>query len=216
MITRRFAPLSVAFVVALAGGGCGETISVAPNLAAAPAVAPRRIDDRLTRHATVAEGVSIHATLWEPGLVASTMLDETTPGPKAEQVPRWVETYLARTSFTVVVELEQRRPELAEEAILDLASWGFGLERDNAEAVESSEVRLLLVDRFGARGGPHHRLVFSVHFDGTLHDYAASLAETGDLTLRVRLSLPKRMGQSPMGSLIPTHGAPLRWRVAAG
>ncbi len=213
MIPRVVGPL---LGVVLAATGCGEAISVSPNLAAAPAVAPRRIDDRLTRHATIAEGVVVHATLWESGLLASAMLDETAPGPKREEVPRWVDTYLAQTSFTVVVELEQRRPELPENAILDLENWGFGLERADADVVESSDVQLLLVDRFGARGGPHHRLVFSVHFDGTLHDYAASLAEPGTLTLRVRLALPERMGQSPMGSLIPTQGAPLRWRIAAG
>jgi hypothetical protein len=189
---------------------CAPTAVHRPDAPPPGALSTRRTEAALERHVVAADGIEIHATLWDASLVAAAAVEDGAPRGWRED---WAQTYLQRTSFTVVAEVEDRWPELPAEELLAAEHWSFRLDRAAQRGLAPSEVRLLVADRFPtAAGRHHHRLVFAVHFDGPLH---ASLPKGGPsrIRLRVGLRLPEA-GRRPMtGHALRSRGTALHWRV---
>ena len=157
----------------------------------------------------------MHATLWDASLVAAAATEDR----RSSASPAWTRRYLERTAFTVIVELEDRRPVIDPAPLLDPAGWSFGLslnKGDDAQGTDvlaPADVDLLLVDRFPtASGDHHHRIAMAVFFEGTLYD-AAKASETVSLVVRPRLAVPER-GRSMLGGRWTQRGTTLRWRVS--
>jgi hypothetical protein len=171
-------------LAALALIGCAAT-----PIHAASERTPAAPEAAYGRRVVAADGIEIRAFLWDAALLSA-----------AGWPDGWKETYLDRTSFTVVVEVEDRWPEISAEALLDENAWTFRMGRSAAE-----DVRLLVVDRFPtAAGRHHHRLVFAVHFHGALRD-----------SVRGRATVLLRVGMRPQDDAPrPMTGQPLRSRGA--
>jgi hypothetical protein len=190
-------------LLALGLCACAPTAVHHPEATPGSIEPAHRGEKMLTRRVVPAEGVELHATLWDASLVTG---DDTA---------RFADVYLRRTSFTVVAEVEDRWPELPAEALLRPEHWWFRLDRGGRRELAPQEVRLLVADRFPtAAGRHHHRLVFAVHFEGPLHP-SLPAAGPSPLRLHVALRVPES-GRRPMtGHVLRSRGATLRWRVEA-
>lgn len=203
---RRGGPwtISTALGLALLGSGCAA-VQVKDSLA--------RAEHKLTRHAVAGYGVEMHATLWDEALVTTALRDDTAPEGRPAGAAQWHAHYLDRTSFTVVVELEHRLPEIPKADLMATKAWQFRLDRGQERGLQPADVQLVLVDRFPTIAkGYHHRLVFVVHFDGSL-----AQANTGAKQLKLRLHVvpnpPSRTTRSMIGQSLHRRGTTLRWRV---
>ena len=198
-----------AAALALALAGCGPTVVHRPDAAHPGFSTVRGAENELDRHVVAGDGIEIHATLWDASLVAAAAAEDDAP---YAWHPDWAAVYLARTSFTVVAEVEDRWPELPADALLRAEHWWFQLDRAGDEDIAPLDVELLVADRFPTPAGRHHhRLVFAVHFDGSLH---ASLPRgPSHLRLRVGCKLPQTGRRSMTGQAIRSRGATLHWRV---
>lgn len=201
-------------------GGLALTLACAPTTVhqpdpdhAAPTHVARAEHDWM-RAAVPAEGITIAATLWDASLVASALVDSR----DAAERRAWTQRYLSRTSFTVVIELEDRKPTIDVAPLLDPDGWSFGLElnkgdhADTSDVLAPSDVDLLLVDRFPTGAGDyHHRVALAVFFDGTLHE-AAQRSDTVALVVKPQIPPPEH-GRGMLGAHWVRKGATLRWRV---
>lgn len=194
--------------------GCAPQ-QVAP---AQPSLAPThpraRIERDWTRHTLPAEGVTVHATLWDATLVSAALAEDG----RREDDDAWADRYLERTAFTVVIELEDRQPAIDHDALLNPAGWSFGLalnkgdDGQGSDVVAPTDVDLLLVDRFPtASGSHHHRVAMAVFFEGTLYD-AAKASESVALVVKPQMPAPER-GRDMLGRTWATRGTTLRWRL---
>ncbi len=205
-----------ALVAGLTATGCAaatvhpSAIGVAPNHVG-------RVETDWSRQSIPAEGVTVHATLWDASLVASAVAQ----APKGIPVDAWTDRYLRQTAFTVVIELEDRRPWLDPAPLLDPAAWSFAMrlnkdgDASGSDLHPPSSVDLLLVDRFPTHAGTHHhRIVLAVFFEGSLH---ARARETDGVSLVVKPQLEEAEGnRSALGAMWSARGTTLRWRVTAG
>ena len=177
--------------LALALTGCATT-----PIHAASRKTPPGAEADYGRRVVAGDGIEIQAFLWDAALVSAAGWPEG-----------WKETYLQRTSFTVVVEVEDRWPEIAPAALLEDGAWSFRMGR-----TEPEEVRLLVVDRFPtAAGRHHHRFVFAVHFPGALRD---TVRGRSSIVLRVAIHPQQDAARRPMtGQPLRSRGAALRFVV---
>ncbi len=197
----RIALLGVALV------GCAPARVHRPDAPPPDVESVGRTEDGLRRHVVAGEGIEIRALLWDASLVAAAAAEDG-----ARWREDWAQTYLQRTSFTVVAEVEDRWPELPADALVRAEHWAFRLDRGAQRNVAPADVQLLVVDRFPtAAGRHHHRLVFAVHFDGPLH--ASLPGSPSRVRLRVALQLPEPTRRAMTGHALRTRGASLRWRV---
>ncbi len=192
--------------------GCAPVTVHPPRADAATPTHVRRAEHDWTRHLIPAHGVQLHATLWDAELVASALATEQ-PGPSAAT---WTRRYLEQTAFTVVVELEDRRPIVDPTPLLRADAWRFALGTGDEEpATDPADVDLLLVDRFPTLSGAHHhRLVFAVFFPGPLVD-AARASSVITLNVRPVLAEGETAPRSMLGQRMLQRGDTLRWRVEA-
>ena len=203
MDLSRIALLGIALL------GCAPTAVHRPDVPPLAVDSVPRVEDELARHVVAGEGIEIRALLWDASLVAAAAEDDRAPGRWRED---WARTYLRRTSFTVVAEVEDRWPELPADALLRAEHWAFRLDRAAQRGIAPADVRLLVVDRFPtAAGRHHHRLVFAVHFDGPLH--ASLPSGPSRVRLHVALRLPEPERRPMTGHGLRTGGTTLRWRV---
>ncbi|MEM6294607.1 MAG: hypothetical protein AAGA54_25255 [Myxococcota bacterium] len=201
-----------ACVLALLAAGCGpQTVHTASPSSAAP-TSVRRAEDDWTRHRIPAEGLQVHATLWDAEIVASALASGKTGVPDGA----WSERFLKQTAFTVVVELEDRQPVLDPTPFLRAEGWSFGLKLnkgDGEEVLAPSSVDLLVVDRFPTLGGGHHhRVAMMVAFDGPLHD-VATRSESIDLVVKAVEPPSEGRARSMLGRRLSRRGTHLRWRL---
>lgn len=197
--------------------GCAPQQVAPPRPSLAPTPPRAQVERDWTRHALPAEGVTVHATLWDASLVSAALADAG----RRDDDDAWAARYLERTAFTVVIELEDRQPALDLTPLLNPAGWSFGLslnkgdDASQSDVVAPADVDLLVVDRFPtASGSHHHRVAMAVFFDGTLHD-AAKASESVALVVRPRMPGSER-GRDMLGKAWVRRGATLRWRVTAG
>ena len=195
---------------------CAPATIHPPNPANAPATSVTQAERAWSRSAMPAEGVTVHATLWDASVVASALQTER-PGP----AHAWTDRYLERTAFTVVVELEDRRPILDVSPLLGPAGWSFSLvlnkgdDAASTDLVSPSDVDLLLVDRFPSESGSHHhRVAMAVFFDGTLYE-AAQGCESVSLVVKPVVPAPEK-GRDMLGQRWAARGTTLQWRVDVG
>lgn len=201
-------------LAALVVAACAPATVHPPNPAAAPTLPAKRAEEVWSRATNPAEGVTVHATLWDASLVASAQT-------KGEPRRAWTRRYLERTAFTVVVELEDRHPVLDVSPLLAPSGWDFGLalnkgdDAPSTDLIAPAQVDLLVVDRFPTESGAHHhRVAMAVFFDGTLYDAAAG-TETVSLVVKPSLPAPQR-GRDMLGAQWASRGTTLRWRVDPG
>lgn len=209
MALSRIASLGIVLLV-----GCAPQQVTPPRPSLAPTHPPTRIERDWTRHTLPAEGVTVHATLWDASLVSAALAEAG----RREDDDAWAARYLERTAFTVVIELEDRQPAIDHDPLLNPSGWSFGLalnKGDDAppsDVVAPADVDLLLVDRFPtASGGHHHRVAMAVFFDGTLYD-AANGSESVALVVKPRMPAPER-GRDMLGRTWSTRGTTMRWRL---
>ncbi len=204
-----------AWVLSLVALGCGpQTVHTSAVNSAAP-TSVRRAEDDWTRHRIPAEGMQVHATLWDAEIVASALASGTAGAPPSA----WSERFLKQTAFTVVVELEDRQPVVDPTPFLRPEGWSFGLrlnKGDGEEVLAPSTVDLLVVDRFPTLGGGHHhRIAMMVAFEGPLHDVARR-SETIDLVVRPVHPTDEEPRRSMLGRRLSRHGTHLRWHLQPG
>ncbi len=210
MALSRTASLGIVLLV-----GCAPQQVTPPRPSLAPTHAPTRIERDWTRHTLPAEGVTVHATLWDASLVSAALAEAG----RREDDDAWAARYVERTAFTVVIELEDRQPELDHDPLLHPDGWSFGLALNKGDDVPPSDVvapadvDLLLVDRFPtASGSHHHRVAIAVFFEGTLYD-AAKASESVALVVRPTMPAPDR-GRDMLGKTWASRGTTLRWRLS--
>ncbi len=191
---------------------------------------PRAVERRLSRRGRPAENVRIHATLWDPALLAAdatgklSELQVTLPEPPhevEERLLRWQSHYVDdQTSFTVLVEL-LNRPAMQSDGrdpIVDPSKWKFRLDLNDMEDIEPSRVEVQALDRYPSRAkGWHWRLAFAVHFPLDLPEVARAraLGKTGGSTRALlRVLPPHGDGTRPEYGIYATrHGFQLTWRL---
>ncbi len=201
----------------MTAGGCTPATVHPPSPAAEAPSHVRRVEADWSRQAIPAEGITLHATLWDAALVSSALAER----PKGIAPTAWAQRYLDHTAFTVVIELEDRYPAIDPEPFLDPAAWSFALglnkegDASGSDLHAPSSVDLLLVDRFPTRAGSHHhRIALAVFFEGTLH---ARARETDVVSLVVRPRIGEADGNTrPLGRSWARRGTTLRWRVEPG
>lgn len=201
-------------VLACASVGCTPALVHSPKARGEPLESAARLESDWTRSALPAEGVSVHATLWDAALVRAAAAQERGGGPR----PAWITRYLDRTAFTVVIELEDRHPVVDATPMLSPDGWTFALSLNKgddekaSDLLAPSDVDLLLVDRFPSPSGAHHhRIAMVVFFSGTLYD-AADSHQSVALVVKPKVAEPE-YGRSMLGAAWAQRGATLRWRV---
>jgi len=197
--------------------GCHPAVTVHPPTAEPASASREAVEAELTRHLVLADGVEVHATLWDAALLAATDAQRPTAAEAAtDERDRWRATYLERTSFTVAFDIAERppTPRRGDDPWTAFEHWSFALQRGRGAALAPVEVELLGIDRFPTtRGGAHYRFVARVHFDGPLHAQLAG-PEPTDLKLWIRHSA-RFDGRLAMGRPMARTGAALRWQVVA-
>lgn len=196
--------------------GCAPQQVAPPRPSLAPTQPRAQIERDWTRHALPAEGLTVHATLWDASLVSAALAEAG----RREDDDAWAARYLERTAFTVIIELEDRQPALDPTPLLNPAGWSFGLSLNKgddaspSDVVAPADVDLLLVDRFPtASGSHHHRVAMAVFFEGTLYD-AAKASESVALVVRPTMPPPER-GRDMLGKSWASRGTTLRWRLTS-
>ncbi|MCR9160419.1 MAG: hypothetical protein ACE37F_18565 [Nannocystaceae bacterium] len=195
--------------------GCAPQQVTPPRPSLAPTAPSVRIERAWTRHALPAEGIVVHATLWDAALVSAALAEAG----RREDDDAWAARYLERTAFTVVIELEDRQPAFDHDPLLAPAGWAFELDLNKgddaapSDVVTPSDVDLLLVDRFPtASGSHHHRVAMAVFFEGTLYD-AVGGSDSLELVVKPRMPGAQR-GADLLGKAWARRGTTLRWRLS--
>lgn|GEM_PF-2924529 len=210
MALSRIAPVTL--VAAL---GCAPQVVSPPALSNAPPEPAARVESAWSRHAIPAEGITVHATLWDASLVAAA----SQPDRDTTMREAWARRYVEHTAFTVVIELEDRRPYVDPSPLLAASGWSFGLALNkgddgrDTDVATPSAVDLLVVDRFPTDAGDHHhRIAMAVFFEGSLYE-AAHGSESVALVVKPQVPDPPR-GRSTLGTTWAQRGATMRWRLA--
>lgn len=217
---KRFAHHACTLLLAASGVlvACQPVVAVHPPTAVPPRVDRADLESELTRHLVLADGIEVHATLWDAALLSAADAHRpTSTRAAADERTRWRETYLDQTSFTVALDIAERPPvqRPGDEPLIDLEHWSFALQRGQGATVAPVKVELLGIDRFPTgSGGAHHRVIARVHFEGPLHAQLGSGTTPTDLKLWVRHRA--RFGwRLAMGQPMARTGAALRWQVVA-
>lgn len=202
----------------LLAAGCASPIVVHPPGSTPPSRALDVVEPALTRHRVLAEGIEVHATLWDAALL--TAHDPQRPSSRealAAERERWRSTYLERTSFTVTLDIADRPPlpRKGDDDLADLSQWSFALQRDAGKPISAQSVELLGIERFPTHAGTYHRRVVArVHFAGTLHTPQSGTSSGATLQLWIRTHA--QLGRRPaLGTVMARRGAPLRWQVVS-
>ena len=190
-----------------------------PTTVHAPNVAPDQLDAqqarkharKLVRRTRPARNVAVQATLWDASLLTA----ETASGEiSRDELLRWHRRdIIDATTFTVVVELEQRLGDAdLMDPVLDPKRWSFALERDGRSLAPQS-VEVQAIDRYPMESpGYHWRLAFAVRFPGNLHRTALGAGPT-TIVLQVRPPAIEAPRRDRLGKFLTEHGASLSWRI---